>query len=158
MCSCQVFETVTMLVELIASLALATNVFGQNDNDRLINYIESSRLVYTDIYQATKPFYKKCFKLPRVSITISEINPIADVLFQQNFWDLGFTAALSANILALNLLDRIDKRGVLSLLYTAAICSIEFYSIYKNIKMIEGIDRRQVQEFYVESKLITITF
>lgn len=85
------------------------NNTGLFNNDRqfekVIYYFQSVDLIYEDIYNYTKPNLYKKYSFNSNDYIARERNPIADIFFKNNLWDLAFLSANLFNYMIYNLDD-----------------------------------------------------
>ncbi len=62
---------------------------------KMFNYSQAVYLIYQDIYVYTKPGLYKTHIVDGLDIRNNEMNPVANLFFKNNLWDLAF---ISANV------------------------------------------------------------
>lgn len=89
-------------------------------------------LIYEDIYLCTKPNVYKWHDLPNGdNIYAGENNPVANLFFKRNLWDIAFLSASAVSILALNLDDNFSHIANIGLSLAEMAC-ISHWDMLKN--------------------------
>lgn len=68
-------------------------------------YFQSAALIYKDIYECTKPSLYKVLSINGIEYQVGEKNPVADLFFKNNLWDLAFVCANAFNYFMFNVDD-----------------------------------------------------
>lgn len=76
------------------------DLLDDEENIRLISYLQSVDLIFQDIYEYTKP---NLYKQINNNLTAGELNPVANFFFKNNLWDLAFASANVFNYLIFNI-------------------------------------------------------
>jgi len=84
--------------------------------------LQSSKLIYIDIFLQTKPYYEK----------YGEANSIADIFFAQSLFEVGFIAAVTTLYLTSDICLRIDPKGYLVNIVYFLIFFRELKSVMRN--------------------------
>lgn len=94
--------------------------------------IQSSYLIHYDIYALTKPNYIRNYQYKGIQYDSTEFNPIANLFFRNDLWDLGYTLALGANIAATYYLNKIDSKYAKYYLSALSIVEVLAISTWEN--------------------------
>ncbi len=70
--------------------------------EKIIYYLKSVNLIYEDIYDYTKPNLYKRYSYNGSNYISHELNPIANLFFKNNLWDLAFVSANLFNYMIYN--------------------------------------------------------
>lgn len=113
----------TLVPIVLTSMFGCSNAVRPNEQEMKENLllnsamsIQNSKLIYQDISETKFAMTKFEFK---------EINPIADIYWKNNLWELGYASALGANILGNYFSHQLDKTGDLSMLLNGVISLTE---------------------------------
>jgi hypothetical protein len=110
------------------------NIIRQSSQAMLFNL---AKLIYTDIFVCTKPNYGK-LSCPNPNykdcttpkyIYSGEINPLANEFFKRGLWTTGFISALGFFFASNEILLKIDKSGLSSIIFDMISVSTETYFI-----------------------------
>jgi hypothetical protein len=100
----------------------------------LFALLQNANLVYTDIFEATKPgmSYTNYTYYPNGTYTYryyNEANVIAAPIWKAGLWDEGYAVALVGNFAGAYLLDKFDNTGISSQIFLAIISLAEIWAI-----------------------------
>ena len=85
--------------------------------------LQNAVLIHTDIFQATYPGLKM------QNSPYTELNPVANIFWQNNMWIPGYLLALSINYLFADRFLLVDRTGITSTAILGAIAVAELFSI-----------------------------
>jgi hypothetical protein len=97
-------------------------IYSDYDKIKMFYYIQSVNLVYQDIYEYTKPNLYKSYSENGKEYVAGELNPVADVFFKNNLWDVAFICANAFNYFMFN----VDG---FSYLYSTVLAAAEIWAI-----------------------------
>ena|SRR5271157_10719 len=95
---------------------------SDEDISKTIDYVQAFNLVYQDIYVYTKPALNKEYSINGQNYTAGELNPVANMFFKNNLWDLAFISAGIFNYFMFN-------NEYLSTAYSIALDILEIWAI-----------------------------
>jgi hypothetical protein len=162
-----------MFTNLIIAMVLSTNSLVAHDNSypkqetnafklsSQVALINNYYLIYTDIFTCTKTYYNKSFDSATnynsdgtysyIHYSNSEANPVADIFWRDNAWEIGYASAVILNTVVVNYLNNIDNTGILGFTYTTILSIAELQAIF-------AWSYNSDFKINIKSQILTITF
>ncbi len=97
-------------------------VMEDDDIARVLAFAQSFNLVYQDIYIYTKPALYRGYSNGGYNYISGELNPVANLFFSNNLWDLAFISANAFNYMMFS-------NKYLSYVYSVGLELIEVWAI-----------------------------
>jgi len=111
--------------------------------------LQNASLINTDIFIQTKPHIE--------TMGWVEANPVADIFFKNDQYELGYITSLAGNIAGSLIADKIDNTGTLSKIVLGAISTAEVLVIADNDNMAKKYNA-QIYSVNVKANIIYLEF
>ncbi|MGA2143097.1 MAG: hypothetical protein ABSG94_11850 [Brevinematales bacterium] len=110
------------IISINHNISEENRTFGDEDIARALDYVQSFDLVYQDMFIYTMPGLGTQYSAGGRFYTAGEGNPVANMFFKNNLWDMAFISANAFNFYMFN-------NRYLSAIYAIALDVAEVWAI-----------------------------